>query len=468
MVYYLFNKIRNRFVSEGGYGEFLYLAVPLILTTSSWSVQHFVDRMFLSWYSPAAVASAMSAGALNFTFLSFFIGIVTYTGTFVAQYFGAKHYRRIGKVLWQGIYLSLMGSLSVVLLLFFSNDIFTIIGHIDEIKRNEIIYFNILCSGALPMLLSACLSSFYSGIGKTWTIMWVNMIVTCINIIFDYILIFGHFFFPELGIAGAAIATVISSIFNLLIYTILIFRKSNENYKIISGYKFDRKLFQRLINYGLPAGLQFFLDMAGFTLFLLFIGKIGLVELAATSIAFNISTLVFMPMIGSGIAVSIMVGQYLGSNRSHYAERSVYSGFTIALIYMSTISMCYFFFPDIFINPFIKEVVGDYKSIKDLAIVLLKFVAIYSIFDTFNIMFSAALKGAGDTKYIMVVIIILTLFALVIPSYLTVYYLKGNIYILWLVFSIYIVLLGLSFYIRFCFGKWKIMRVIESKEVLGI
>ena len=319
------------------------------------------------------------------------------------------------------------------------------------------------------MLLSAGLSSFYSGIGRTWTIMWVNMIVTCVNIIFDYLLIFGKFFFPELGIAGAAIATAISSFFNLLIYILLIFRKYNECYNILGGYKFNFNLFMRLINYGLPAGLQFFLDMAGFSLFLLFIGKVGMIELAATSIAFNISTLVFMPMIGSGIAVSVMVGQYLGSNRSHFAERSVYSGFTVAFVYMFTISLCYFFFPEIFIKPFIKnELAKDYILIKDLAIVLLKFVAVYSIFDTFNIMFSAALKGAGDTKYIMVVITILTTFVLAIPSYITVNYFNGNIYILWFIFSFYIIMLGLSFFIRFYLGSWKKIRVIETNKALGV
>lgn len=469
MMYFLFKKIRDKYFAEGGYGEFLRLAIPLILTTSSWSIQHFVDRMFLSWYSAASVASAMSAGALNFTFLSFFIGIVTYTSTFVAQYYGANIYNKIGEIIWQGIYLSLIGSVVIVSLILFSDNVFNIIGHVDEIKKNEVIYFNILCSGALPMLLSGCLSSFYSGIGKTWTIMWVNIVVTIVNIVFDYLLIFGKLFFPELGIAGAAIATVFSSVVNLFIYIIMIFRRDNEQYKMLSGYKFKLLLFVRLIKFGFPAGLQFFLDMAGFSLFLLFIGKIGVIELAATSIAFNVSTLVFMPMIGSGIAVSIMVGQYLGSNKSHFAEKSVYSGFTIAFMYMFTVSACYFFFPEIFINPFIKnEMVGDYKVIKDLAIILLKFVAVYSLFDTFNIMFSAALKGAGDTKYIMTVIIILTTFILVLPAYFTVYYFKGNIFILWSIFSIYITFLGLSFYMRFYIGKWKAMRVIESKEVVGI
>jgi MATE family multidrug resistance protein len=468
MLYFLTKKIKERYTSEGGYGEFLYLAIPLILTTSSWSIQHFVDRMFLSWYSPSAVASAMSAGSLNFTFLSFFIGIVTYTSTFVAQYYGASLYKRIGEIVWQGIYLSIIGSLIIMSLIFFSDNVFNAIGHVDEIKKNEMIYFNILCSGALPMLLSSCLSSFYSGIGKTWTIMWVNLVVTCVNIIFDYLLIFGKLFFPEFGIAGAAIATVFASIVNLVIYICMIFRRKNEQYNIRS-VRFNKILFFRLINYGFPAGLQFFLDMAGFSLFLLFIGKIGVIELAATSIAFNVSTLVFMPMIGSGIAVSIMVGQYLGSNRSLYAERSVYSGFTIALIYMSTVSFCYFFFPEIFINPFIKsELIGDYKTIKGLAMILLKFVAVYSIFDTFNIMFSAALKGAGDTKFIMLIIAILSIVILILPSYVVVYYLHGNIFVLWLIFSIYIALLGLSFFIRFFVGKWKSMRVIEAQEIMGI
>jgi MATE family multidrug resistance protein len=425
--------------------------------------------MFLSWYSAASVASAMSAGALNFTVLSVFIGIVTYTSTFVAQYYGANIYNKIGEIIWQGIYLSLIGSVVIVSLILFSDNVFNIIGHVDEIKKNEVIYFNILCSGALPMLLSGCLSSFYSGIGKTWTIMWVNIVVTIVNIVFDYLLIFGKLFFPELGIAGAAIATAISSFFNLFIYILLIFRKHNECYNILRGYKFNLKLFMRIINYGFPAGLQFFLDMAGFSMFLLFIGKVGMIELAATSIAFNTSTLVFMPMIGSGIAVSVMVGQYLGSNRSHFAERSVYSGFTVAFIYMFTISLCYFFFPEIFIKPFIKDrLIGDYILIKDLAVVLLKFVAVYSIFDTFNIMFSAALKGAGDTKYIMVVITILTTFVLVVPSYLTVYYFHGNIYILWFIFSIYIIMLGLSFFMRFYSGSWKKMRVIETNKALGV
>ncbi|MDY6821277.1 MAG: MATE family efflux transporter [Deferribacterota bacterium] len=469
MIYTILNKIRYRYISKGGYGEFLALATPLILTTSSWSIQHFVDRMFLSWYSPVTIAAAMPAGAMNFTFLSLFLGTVTYTGTFIAQYYGAKQYDNIGSILWQGIYLALIGAALIGSLTFFSSKIFNLVGHAGEIKVNEIIYFNILCLGAFPMLLSACISSFFSSIGKTWIVMWVNFIVTAINILFDYLLIFGISLFPEAGIKGAAIATVIASIFNVLTYVIIINMKNyNKTYNITSNSSFKIYLFSKLIKFGFPAGVQFFLDMVGFSIFVLFVGKLGVVELAATSIAFNVSTLVFLPMIGSGIAASVLVGQYLGRGIPTLAEKSIYSAFHLVFVYMLIVVLLYLFTPDIFIKPFIKgEFTENYVAIYNLAIILLRFVALYSIFDTFNIIFAAALKGAGDTKYVMKIITILSFFVLIVPTYFAVEFFNQDIYILWCIFSIYITLLGLFFYFRFKGGKWRSMLLIEDKKIFN-
>ena len=89
----------------------LVVAIPLILSTATWSMQHFVDRMFLTWYSPETIAAAMPAGMLNFTIISIFMGTAGYVSTFVAQYYGARRYHRIGPALWQGIYISLIGGL---------------------------------------------------------------------------------------------------------------------------------------------------------------------------------------------------------------------------------------------------------------------------------------------------------------------------------------------------------------------
>ena len=114
----MMNRLKNRWPGAGGYREVLKLAFPLILSTGSMTIQHFVDRIFLTWYSPEAIAAAMPAAMISFTFMSLFIGTATYVNTFVAQYFGAKRNDRIGPAVWQGIYFSLIGALCILPLYF--------------------------------------------------------------------------------------------------------------------------------------------------------------------------------------------------------------------------------------------------------------------------------------------------------------------------------------------------------------
>ena len=170
----ILSRLSSRWQTPGGYREVLFMAVPLILSTGAWSVLHFVDRMFLTWYSPEAIAAAMPAGILNFTIMSLFIGTAGYVNTFVAQYHGSEKFERIGPSLWQGIYISLAGGLFLVLLSPFSASIFRFIGHAPEVREQEIIYFRILCLGATPPIMAAALAGFFSGRGESWPIMWVN------------------------------------------------------------------------------------------------------------------------------------------------------------------------------------------------------------------------------------------------------------------------------------------------------
>ena len=189
---------RTRWSCEGGYHQFLVIAVPLILSTGAWSVQQFVDRMFLSWYSPDMIAAAMPAGILNFTVMSVFIGITSYTGTFVAQYYGAGRYDRIGPAIWQGVYVSFIGGVLLLCLIPLATPIFTRIGHAPMIIKHEVAYFQILCFGGVPAIASASFSAFFSGRGKPWPVMWVNTATTAFNLILDYALIFGKWGFPEM------------------------------------------------------------------------------------------------------------------------------------------------------------------------------------------------------------------------------------------------------------------------------
>ena len=426
-------RILSRWYSEGGYREFLVIAFPLILSTGMWSIEQFIDRMFLSWYSPATIAAAMPAGMLNFAFMSFFTGTVTYVGTFVAQYFGAGQNKKVGPSVWQGVYISLLGGIVLVIAGLFSEPIFNLIGHEPAVRQNEIVFFRILCFGSFPAIATSALSGFFSGLGKTWPIMWVNIIGTLVTVVLDYFLIFGNWIFPELGMAGAAIATVASGIATFVMYLALMARPSySREFDTLRGWRPNLELFKRIIYFGLPSGLQFLVDIAGFTTFVLIMGSLGMINLAATNIAFNINTIAFMPMLGGGIAVSVLVGQYLGKNRVDLAEKSAYSAFHITFGYMSAIALLYIVVPGIFIAPFASKTdPEDFKNIKELVIVLLRFVAAYSLFDTMSIVFESAIKGAGDTHFVFKMIAFVSAFALVIPSFIAIKFFHGGLYAGW-------------------------------------
>ena len=405
----------------------------------------------------------MPAGIVNFTILSLFIGIAGYVNTFVAQYYGARRYDRIGPSLWQGLYISLFGGLVLLAMIPFADRFFTFIGHEEIVRQYETTYFSILCLGAAPQIATSAMSGFFSGRSETWPIMWINIFQTTVNLVLDYLLIFGNFGFPELGIKGAAIATVISACSALAVYIIIISKKEyNAVYHTLSGLRIDTELFRRLLRYGLPNGIQFFLDVAGFTVFLLLLGRMGTESLAATNIAFNINSLAFMPMIGLGMAVSVLVGQNLGEDNPEMAERSVYSGFHIAFLYMTTVAASYVFFPDVFLSLYAAEADPEsFAAIQKMAVVLLRFVALYSLFDSLTVIFSHAIKGAGDTRYVMFMVVIVSIFVLVIPSVIAFEVFQASLYVGWTIVTIYVSILGLAFLFRFLRGKWKSMRVIE-------
>ncbi|KKL69088.1 hypothetical protein LCGC14_2118460 [marine sediment metagenome] len=453
---------RKRWKGPGGDREGANLAAPLIVSTGAIGIQEFVDRMFLSWYSTDSIAAALPSGILIFAILSLFLGTTMYVSTFVAQYVGAGRHDRIGPSTWQGIYVALIGGGLFFVLAPLAPALFKAIGHPPEIQELEVVYFRIMCYGAFFPLASAALSGFFIGLGRTGPVMWVNIAATGVNVLLNYVLIFGKMGFGRMGIAGAAVATVISTGFGFVLFLILILRAPNrEAYNTGRGWAPDKELFSRLLRFGFPSGVPFFIQIFGFTAFILLIGRLGTVELAATNIAININSLAFMPMIGLGMAVSVLVGQYLGENREDLAERSVYSGFLLSILYMGALALLFVFIPDVFVGIFsTKSDPLVFNQIQRITVILLRFVAIYCIFDAMNIIFASAIKGAGDTRFVMLMILVLSMGLLVLPSYLSLVVFERGIYLAWVFITAYIVILGFGFLFRFLGGKWKSMRVI--------
>lgn len=464
----IYTQIKNRWRIKCGYGEVLQIAFPLILSTGAWSVQHFIDRMFLTWYSQEAIAASMPAGMVNWTLTSLLVGTAAYVNTFVAQYYGAKQYDRIGPAVWQGLYLALFSAPIILIFYPLAPILFDLIGHETIVKDLEVDYFQILLFGA-PFVVSAnAISGFFSGRGKTWIIMWINIVGMFINIVLDYLLIFGNFGFPEMGVRGAGWATVAATVITALLFFAGMSRpEMNQKFATLHGWRFQMDLFRRLMRFGLPNGWQFLLEMLAFTIFIILVGKIGIRELAASNIAFNINMLAFLPMYGLSLAVSTLVGQRLGENSPQMAVVSTWSAFHLSFTYFGILAIGYFFFPGLFLWPFaIQADPNHFQKIYQVAVVLLRFVAVYSLFDAANMIFSGALKGAGDTRFVAIASIGLSWILMLIPSFIGLNYFKIGINMLWFFVTLYVAALGIIFLYRFKKGIWQSMRVIESTQNL--
>jgi len=446
----------------GGWRELLRVSFPLILSSGSISIQQFINRIFLSHWSTASVAAAMPAGALNWSLMSVFIGTAFYVSTFISQYTGSGQHAMVGKAMWQGIWVGVFGAFAMLIPYALAQQFFTFFGHPPEVIVEEVTYFRTLSLATFPLVACGALSCFFSGRGDTWTTLWVNLGTAILNCVLDYLMIFGHGPFHAMGILGAGYATLIANSIAMIVYLLLVFRKSiDKTYSTRSGWRIDIVLMKRLLYFGLPNGLHWFVDVAGFTIFNLMLGRLGMLALGATNIAFQVDMLGLIPMQGIGIGVSILVGQYIGANKPDNAERAGYSGMQIALVYILPLSIAYVFVPEIFLFLF-RDAQGHNDAMLAIAAPLLGFAALVSLFDAVAIATSSAIKGAGDTHFVVWFAALTSPFLLILPTWLSLTIFHRGLYTVWTIAITYWCCLGVVFFLRFRQGKWKSMKVIED------
>jgi MATE family multidrug resistance protein len=455
--------VEDQLERPGSLRELLRVALPLIISSGSLSMMHVVDRIYLSRWSKEALAASMPAGVMFWTLLSLPLGIAIYTNTFVAQYSGAGRKERVSASIWQGVWLALAGGLLLAAFAPFSEAGFRLAGHAPDVLALEAPYFSILCLGATPSLLSASLSAFFSGRGQTLVVMWVNIVVSLMNVGLDYAMIFGVGPFPEMGVRGAAWATNIANITACVLFAGLLAREARlENYPIWTCKRFDGELLARFLRYGAPSGVQFLVDVGAFMLFIVLIGQVGSDELAATTIAFNLNSLAFVPMFGLGTAVMTLVGRRIGAGRPELAVRTTRYAFALSAVYMLTFAALYLAFPDLMLIPYGGEANAEsFAPVRPLVVMLLKFVALYSFFDAMAIIFGSAIRGAGDTKFSLWWTFGTGWLLMVVPAVLFTRYTEHGLVGCWSAATFYIIVLGIGFAWRFRGGRWQAMSVIE-------
>lgn len=446
----------------GGYREMWHIAAPLILSMASYTIMQFCDRVFLSRYSSITIQAALPAGVLAHTLVCFFQALTGYAGTFTAQYHGAGAPLQCARSTAQGIWLALVSWLPIIALIPLGLWLIAITGHAPEVVAAENTYFIILMAGGVIVPLNSAIGGYFMGIGRTKVNMIANTIGCVLNIVLNYMMIFGRWGCPEMGIAGAAYATLIAGAMTCFLQLAIFLREpAVRTLGLRATFSLNRQLLARIIYFGTPAGFHLLMDIGAFAMFIMLTGRLGDLALAASNIAFSINNLAFAPLLGFGWATSTLVGQYQGAQNPRGARRAGYTGLKMALIYMGVIGLSFILFPQAYFELF-RSHDAPYSATELLQVgrIMLILMTLWGLLDTVTIVLSGALKGAGDTRFVMYYMVTIG-WGILIPGVLLLLYLGYGIIALWIWLAIYVLVLSIGIGYRWRGSGWEKIKLID-------
>jgi len=440
--------------------ELLRLSLPMVISQGAFAVMIFTDRYFMSQIAPVQMAAALGGGVASFFSISLFIGLLSYANALVAQYYGAGELEKCSRVVTQGLVITLVSMPILLVIAYFVGKLFAGMGHEPEQIELESIYYNFLMVSCFLPLIKLCFASYFSGIGRTKVVMFCDVLGMMMNVPLSYILIFGKFGLPALGIAGAAIGTIISGAFALLLFLLFYFEKKNRiTFKISSAFIFDRAIMRRYVRLGLPSGLEMFLNVAAFNLFLLMFQSYGIPEAAAATIVFNWDILAFIPMLGLNIGVISLIGRFVGANDMGKTNQVIASGFLLSLGYTGILAIIFVVYRTPLVQIFISPG-EDYEAIFELTSFMMLGLATYIMADAVRLIASAVLRGAGDTRWLMISSALLY-WTMLFAQYLFIRVFGYGPRISWLLFVVMIFAISAICLARLYGGKWRDPEVLQ-------
>ena len=332
---------------ETSLGFMLKVGGPMVVATISYTLMQFVDRLMVSYYSQEALAAILPATMISFVPASFMLGVMTTVNTYVSQSFGRRAYRDCAHYSWQAVYLGLAYSCVTLLVLWpLARTVFTLMAYPVNIIPLEVTYLRITLLGQFVVVFIWATNQFFMGIHQAKITMITALISQVVNVAANYVLIFGKWGFPQMGIAGAAWGTVIGAVVNAVTRTgVFIGPRIHQRFHSRSSLGLEPAKIWDLLKIGTPAGFALMVNTAviGAILFML-IGRFGTDALAATSAVYSCMTLSFMPVVGIGIALTATVGKSIGKDKKDNATRQTSLCLRLAVGYMGLVGLVFFLF----------------------------------------------------------------------------------------------------------------------------
>ncbi len=426
----------------------------MVVSQGAFAVMIFTDRYFMSQIDPVHMAAALGGGIASFFSFCFFTGLLSYTNAMAAQYLGAGEPEKCPKVVTQGMIMTVMSTPFLTLVALLVVGIFEGMGHDPAQVELERVYYLILMSGVLITLAKTCISSYFAGIGRTHVVMICDVFGLLVNVPLCYAMVFGKFGLPALGIVGAGVSTVVATLLAFALFLTFYFRREHrERFRVRHSFSLDLKILRRLWRLGSPGGLEMFLNIAAFNLFLLMFQSYGIAEGAAATIVFNWDILSFIPMIGLHVAVISLIGRFVGARDMARANEVMTAAFSIALAYSAVLAVVYITwrFPlvEVFAPPS-----GDFTAVRELAPFMMIGLSSYVMADAIILVSGGVLRGAGDTRWLMVASVSLH-WAMLVAQFMIIRVFELSPRVSWMAFVMLVLAIALVYALRLRSGRWR-------------
>ena len=461
--------LKRHFEGPGGIREMVAIALPMVVSSACETVMTFTDRLMLSRLGPEQMSAAMGGGLTSFMMMTFFLGLTGYTTALVAQYFGSGRLNRCGISVTQGLIIAMLAYPIILAARPLAHLLFDLmnIPAVQLVPQRQ--YFNILIYGVIFGLLRNCLSCFFSGIGKTTVVMFSALTAMVVNVIANYVLIFGKFGLPALGIRGAALGTIAGSVCGLAVLTAAYLGSENRRtYNVIQAFRYDSEAMKKLFRYGYPAGLEFFLNLLAFNILILLFFSRGTTTAAAITIVFNWDMVSFVPLIGVNIGVTSLVGRYMGAGSPDTAHRATLSGLKLAWVYSFCILIAFAVFPEVLVGIFRPaEGTEVFSEVFPLAVAMLRLASLYVMADALFLVFGGALRGAGDTFWAMCISVTFH-WVLVAVLFTLLRFFTVSAFAAWFMLCIIFMMFSFVIYLRYRSGKWRSLRIVEPEAEVAL
>ena len=441
------------------YLDILKLVWPLALGMVNNAVMQFVDRIYLAHDSMESLQAALPAGMLMWIFAGFFQSIVGYSSVFVAQYHGAGEEPNCRASARAALAISVVAGILSLPLLPAGGWLLSFSSPSDAVLVREKAYFEVLMLGAVFVYLQTAESAYFTGRGRTSIVFWVNLAGNLFNIALDPFLIFGWCGCPRLGIAGAALATMASMALQWLVLDIMMRRECAGAPKAPGM----GRIALRILRFGIPAGCYSVLNILSFTVFVFVTGGVGELELAVSNACFTVNYLLFAPMEGFSLGASTLVAQAIGRGEPDEAARAARRTVSLGVGFVAVLSLGVVAAAHPILSLFVSgdlacdaAALGRFHS---LGFTLLLLMAAWQVFDAADVIVSGALKGAGDTKFVMWWMLA-TSCGLWLPCVFLVRAFRNTMPALWLTMVGYVVVICIGSFVRWRKGAWRSVKVV--------